>query len=113
MKKEVLVFLSEDYGDWEGAYICSELNKPETGFAVKTMEIEKKPVKSMGGFTVIPDYGIPVAAICDACTFFADHGYLDHIGHTGNSLYYLKRYAENYKGVNILLKSRWFPGKGL
>lgn len=41
MKKEVLVFLSEDYGDWEGTYICSELNKPETGFAVKTMAIPK------------------------------------------------------------------------
>jgi putative intracellular protease/amidase len=58
MKKEVLVFISENYADWESAYICAELNKPETGFIVKTLAVKKNPIKSMGGFTVIPDYSI-------------------------------------------------------
>lgn len=38
MKKEILVFISDNYANWEGAYICSELNKSETGFVVKTLK---------------------------------------------------------------------------
>ncbi|WZY00647.1 type 1 glutamine amidotransferase family protein [Bacillus sp. FSL W7-1360] len=136
MKEEVIVFISEGYADWEGAYICSELNKPNTKFVIKTAGITKEPIKSMGGFTVIPDYsigelpphfamliliggtswmtgqndhiksiidtcvdkGILVSAICDACTFLANNGYLDHTAHTGNSLDYLAKFAPNYTG---------------
>ena len=58
MKKEILVFISENYADWESAFICSELNKPETGFTIKTLAIGKNPIISMGGFTVVPDYTI-------------------------------------------------------
>lgn len=136
MKKEILVFISDNYADWEGSYICSELNKPETGFVIKTLAVSNTPIKSMGGFMVVPDYTtatipgkfelliliggtswlqgendsvqpiidlcvnrkIPVAAICDACTFLADKGYLDDIEHTGNSAEYLEQFAPQYKG---------------
>jgi putative intracellular protease/amidase len=144
MKKEILVFISENYADWEGAYVCSRLNKPETDFSVKTLAINKNPIKSIGGFTVIPDYSIqeipadfhmliliggtswlkghnddikpvidlcitkeiPVAAICDACTFLADKGYLDHIEHTGNSSEYLEKFAKNYKGTKYFIENQ-------
>lgn len=144
MKKEVLVFISDNYADWESGYICAELNKPETGFIVKTLAVQKSPIQSMGGFTVIPDYsiaelpaqfhmliliggtswmkrknddvkqavdwcvekGIPVAAICDASTFLADKGYLDHIEHTGNSLPYLEEYAPGYKGAEHFIEKQ-------
>lgn len=144
MKKEILVFISENYADWEGGYICSELNKPESKFVIKTLAISKVPVKSMGGFMVIPDYSvdelpakfemliliggaswlkggndsvqpvinlcvskkIPVAAICDACTFLADKGYLDHIEHTGNSSAYLEQFAHNYKGAKHFIEKQ-------
>lgn len=58
MKKEVLVFIFNGYADWESAYICSELNKPETDYVVKTLSIGKEPKISMGGFRIIPDYDI-------------------------------------------------------
>lgn len=144
MKKEILVFISENYADWESAFICAELNKPETGFIIKTLAVNKKPIKSMGGFTVIPDYSIaempthfhmlilvggtswlkrenddvkqavdlctkkriPIAAICDACTFLADKGYLDDKEHTGNSLVYLEKYAPNYKGSKHFIEKQ-------
>jgi len=134
MKKEVLIFISNGYADWEAGYICAELNKPESECKVSTVSLNSDNVKSMGGFTVIPDYNIdsipsqfemliliggttwkdnsaitpliekciqnrvPIAAICDATTFLAEHSYLDDIPHTGNSLEYLKKYAPNYKG---------------
>ncbi|MCZ8523956.1 MULTISPECIES: type 1 glutamine amidotransferase family protein [Paenibacillus] len=41
---------------------------------------------------------IPVAAICDATTFLARHGFLDHTGHTGNTLPFLKEGAPSYRG---------------
>lgn len=58
MKKEVLVFIFDGYADWESAYVCSELNKPETNYQIKTLSIDKEPKTSMGGFRVIPDYSV-------------------------------------------------------
>lgn len=141
MKKEVLIFISNGYADWEAGYISAELNKPESEYKVRTVSLNNDNVQSMGGFTVIPDYtidslpaqfemliliggtgwkdnsaitpvierciqnGTPIAAICDASTFLAEHGYLDEIPHTGNSLDYLKEFAPNYKGhANFLEK---------
>lgn len=150
-KKEILIFLPDNYADWEGAYISSELNKPETGFIVKTLAVNKNPIKSMGGFTVIPDYTIseipadfqmiilvggtswlnvendevksvvdlcmekkiPLAAICDACTFLAENGYLDHAKHTGNSLEYLKEFASNYQGSENFIEKQVVSTDGL
>lgn len=58
MKKEVLVFIFDGYADWESAYICSELNAPETDYVVKTLSLDKEPKISMGGFRIIPDYSV-------------------------------------------------------
>lgn len=58
MKKEVLVFIFDGYADWESAYICSELNGPETDYIVKTLSLDKEPKISMGGFRIIPDYSV-------------------------------------------------------
>lgn len=56
--KQVLVFLTDGYADWEASYVCAELNKPETGYQIKTIAVNKQPKVSMGGFTVIPDYDL-------------------------------------------------------
>nr|WP_294493579.1 type 1 glutamine amidotransferase family protein [uncultured Mediterraneibacter sp.] len=56
--KEVLVFIFDGFADWEPAYICAELNAPDTGYTVKTIGFDKKAKVSMGGFHVIPDYSI-------------------------------------------------------
>lgn len=150
MKKEILVFISENYADWEGAYVCSELNKAETNFVIRTLAVSNTPVKSMGGVTVIPDYTvnelpasfemliliggtswskgknesvqpvvdlcvnmkIPVAAICDACTFLADKGYLDCIEHTGNSSAYLEEFAPHYKGRKHFIEKQAVSASG-
>lgn len=148
MKKEILVFISECFADWEASYVSAEFNKPETEFVIKTLAINKHAVKSMGGFTVVPDYSvkempesfvmlilvggdswlkgmneeikpvvdlcvknkIPVAAICDACTFLADKGYLDNIKHTGNSLSYLKRFSTGYRGEKCFIEKQVVVG---
>lgn len=58
MKKEILTFIFDGYADWESAYICSQLNSPETNYVVKTLSFDKEPKISMGGFRTIPDYSI-------------------------------------------------------
>ena len=58
MKKEVLVFIFDGYADWESAYICAELNSPESDYIVKTLSLDKEPKISMGGFRIIPDYSV-------------------------------------------------------
>jgi putative intracellular protease/amidase len=56
--KEVLVFVTDGFADWEAAYVCPELNKPGTNYRVKTVAIDKSPKTSMGGLRVLPDYEI-------------------------------------------------------
>ncbi len=41
---------------------------------------------------------IPVGAICNAASFLAQHGYLDGIAHTGNTLSFMKQVAPAYRG---------------
>ncbi len=62
-KKEVIIVLLNDFADWEGAYISTCLNmgvKPgvPNKYKVKTLSISKEPVMSIGGFSVLPDYGV-------------------------------------------------------
>ncbi len=58
MKKEVLVFIFDGYADWESAYVCAELNDPETEYTVKTLSLDKQEKISMAGFKVLPDYSV-------------------------------------------------------
>ena len=63
MKKEILFVLLKDFADWEGAYIAPNLNagvepRSESKYIVKTVSVRKEPVVSIGGFKVLPDYGI-------------------------------------------------------
>ncbi len=58
MKKEVLVFIFDGYADWEPAFVCPELNAPETRYTVKTIGLDAAPKLSMGGFRVLPDYTV-------------------------------------------------------
>lgn len=56
--KEVLLFITDGFADWEASYVSSELNKHETGYCVKTIAIDQEPKVSMGGLTVLPDYSV-------------------------------------------------------
>ena len=63
MKKEILIVLLDKFADWEGAYIAPNLNAgiepgSESKYIVKTVAATKDPVVSIGGFKVLPDYGI-------------------------------------------------------
>ena len=62
--QEVLFVILEPYADWEAAHIAAALNHPHVGepkYSVKTVALEKKPVQSIGGFTVLPDYDLSSA----------------------------------------------------
>lgn len=43
-------------------------------------------------------HSIPVAAICGATLFLANHGYMNNTPHTSNQLKYLKTHSLNYSG---------------
>lgn len=57
----VYVYALDTLADWELGYVTAELNsgrffkKGAQGVSVKTVGISKKPVKTMGGLTIIPD----------------------------------------------------------
>ncbi|MDD4760382.1 MAG: type 1 glutamine amidotransferase family protein, partial [Bacteroidaceae bacterium] len=61
MKEKVLFVVLDDYADWEGAYLATAVNKGvmpgcETCYETKIVGPSLEPVKSLGGFRVVPDY---------------------------------------------------------
>lgn len=62
MKKTILFFILDKYSDWESAYVSSLINAlGENEYVVKTFSLSKEPIKSLGGFTLIPDYDLKTA----------------------------------------------------
>jgi putative intracellular protease/amidase len=62
--KEVLFVILQDYADWESAHVAAAINDSrEDGgdFIVKTVSLSKQPVRSIGGFTTLPDYDLSTA----------------------------------------------------
>lgn len=59
MKKQILFVLLDQYADWEAAYLSSALYMLGEGqYEVKTVSLTTDTVKSIGGFHMVPDYGI-------------------------------------------------------
>lgn len=56
---------------------------------------------------------IPVGAICNATNFMAEHGYLDHIKHTGNTLAFMKSQAPHYTGDAYYLEKQAVCDSGI
>ena len=65
----VYVYVLDTLADWELGYVTAELNsgrffkKGAPGASVKTAVISKRPVKTMGGLTITPDYSIDDIAV--------------------------------------------------
>ncbi len=59
MKKTVLFVLTEQYADWEAAYLSSAIHMLGGGdYEVKTISLKKEYIRSIGGFNTMPDYDI-------------------------------------------------------
>lgn len=59
MEKTILLVILQQYADWEAAYISSAVSMLGKGlFQIKTVSLSKDIVHSIGGFKVLPDYGI-------------------------------------------------------
>ncbi len=57
--KTVLFFILPQYADFEVAYISTAITMLGKGqFNIKTVALSKDSIKSIGGFTTIPDYDI-------------------------------------------------------
>lgn len=62
MKQQVLFVILEPFADYEYPFLATALQdqiKDKTSnYEVKTLSVSKDPVKSTGGFTVLPDYSL-------------------------------------------------------
>ncbi|MDV0446933.1 putative protease YdeA [Methanosarcinaceae archaeon Ag5] len=62
MKEKVLFVILDQYADWEYSFLATALQggfKGKTSpYDVKTVSLNRDPVKSIGNFTTLPDYGI-------------------------------------------------------
>lgn len=63
MEKTVFVYLPGGYSDWEAGLVLAELNSQRffdksPGLQVRTFALDREPVRTMGGFTILPDLAI-------------------------------------------------------
>ncbi len=62
MEKKVLFVILDAFADYEYPYLASALQgrilDKTSPYEVATVSLTKEPVKSIGGFTVLPDYSI-------------------------------------------------------
>lgn len=60
--REVHLFVLDTMADWEPGFAITHINRPmpgvESGFRVKTVGLDRTPVRSMGGVTIVPDLGV-------------------------------------------------------
>lgn len=62
--KEVLFLLLNEFAEWEMSPLAAALNQSGR-FCVKTVSVSRSPVRSIGGFSVNPDYDIAKALNVD------------------------------------------------
>lgn len=57
--KRILYFLLDQWADFEAAYLSTAVSMIGGGqFENKIVSLTDKPVKSIGGFSVLPDYDL-------------------------------------------------------
>ncbi len=100
MKEKVLFVILDEFADYEYPFLACALLGGVGGapsrYEVKTISVRKEPVKSIGGFTTLPDYAV---ADCPA-----DYAALILIGG--------KRWrTEEAKPIAPLLKEAYASGK--
>lgn len=57
MRNTVYFFVFDGYADWEAALTLCEIRRPGD-FRVRTVALDRRPVQSMGGLTVLPDLSL-------------------------------------------------------
>ena len=75
------------------------------------MEQENDDVLPVVQYSV--QHHIPVAAICNAANFMAEHGYLDQVKHTGNTLDFMRSQAPHYKGERNFIERQAMSDNGI
>lgn len=64
MKKEVIIVLLNQFADWETGFLMPAINvgvgfePKETPYITKTLSLDGKEVRSIGGMRVVPDYSL-------------------------------------------------------
>ena len=57
MRNTVYFFVFDGYADWEAALALCEIRRPGD-FRVRTVALDRRPVQSMGGLTILPDLAL-------------------------------------------------------
>lgn len=64
--KDVLFVVLDAFAEWEAAPLAAAINQAE-GYHVKTVSVTKAPLKSIGGFTILPDLSAAECLDKDYC----------------------------------------------
>jgi len=61
--EDVHLFVLDTMADWEPGFAIAHINRPmpgmPSGFRVRTVGLNRTPVRSMGGLTIVPDLSLP------------------------------------------------------
>src|SRR5687768_540221 len=70
---KVYAFIFDGYSDWEPAYAMAEISKSDK-YQLQTVALDKRPIRSVGGLTVIPDLALNELDLHDAAMIILPGG---------------------------------------
>ncbi len=60
--KNVHLFVLNTMADWEPGFAIAHINRPmpgiSSGYCVKTVGLDRTPIRTLGGLTIVPDMGL-------------------------------------------------------
>lgn len=60
--QDVHLFVLDTMADWEAGFAIAHINRPmpgiSSGFRVRTVGLDRTPVRTMGGLTIVPDLSL-------------------------------------------------------
>ena len=69
-RRDVHLFVLDTMADWEAAFAVAHINRPAPGmpsrYRVRTVGLEGKPIRSMGGMVITPDLALSELAPKDS-----------------------------------------------
>jgi len=72
--RDVHLFVLDTLADWEPAFTVAHLNRPAPGmpsrYRVRTVGLDRRPVRTIGGLTVVPDLALDELAPADSALLF-------------------------------------------
>ena len=112
MSKKIVLLILDKFADWEGAYLSTVLRDEEMGPLNQVLwaSIDKKPKKSLGNLTVLPDITLEeIPEDIDALILIGGASW--RTKEVSRVVPYIRKFKEKGKVIRFICDATYFAAK--